>query len=106
MSGHSTPRVRIPRSARSGEGIEIRTSIEHPMETGPRMEGARAVPRDTLARLLVGMNGETVFAAGVCNGTSANPYYVIFVRMERTASSNSPGRMSADVLPARMSASA
>jgi sulfur-oxidizing protein SoxZ len=32
----SQPRIRIPRSARAGEVIEIRTLIEHPMETGLR----------------------------------------------------------------------
>lgn len=80
------PRIRIPRSARAGEVIEIRTLIEHPMETGLRHEGGRALPRDMLTRLLVRMNGETVLAAEFRNGTSANPYHVFFVRMERTSS--------------------
>jgi sulfur-oxidizing protein SoxZ len=80
MSTLSTPRIRIPRSARAGEVIEIRTLIEHPMETG--LQGPR---RDMLTRLLVRMNGETVLAAEFRNGTSANPYHVFFVRMERTS---------------------
>ena len=42
------PRIRIPRSAKPGEVIEIRTLIEHPMETG--LQGPR---RDMLTRLLV-----------------------------------------------------
>jgi sulfur-oxidizing protein SoxZ len=79
------PRIRIPRSARASEVIEIRTLIEHPMETGLRHEGARAVPRDMLTRLLVRMNGETLLAAEFRNGTSANPYHVFFVRIERTS---------------------
>ena len=82
----SPPRIRIPRSARAGEVIEIRTLIEHPMETGLRQDGGRAVPRDMLTRLLVRLNGETVLAAEFRNGTSANPYHVFFVRMERTGS--------------------
>ncbi|CAH0285563.1 thiosulfate oxidation carrier complex protein SoxZ [Roseomonas sp. CECT 9278] len=77
------PRIRIPRSARAGEVIEIRTLIEHPMETGLHQAGAR---RDMLTRLLVRMNGETVLAADVRNGTAANPYHVFFVRIERTSS--------------------
>lgn len=84
MSGLAAPRVRIPRSARPGEVIEIRTLMEHPMETGLRLDGGRAVPRDMLARLLVRMNGETVFSADLRNGTAANPHHVFFVRMERT----------------------
>ena len=78
----SPPRIRIPRSARAGEVIEICTLIEHPMETGLRQDGPR---RDMLTRLLVRMNGETVLAAEFRNGTSANPYHVFFVRMERTS---------------------
>jgi sulfur-oxidizing protein SoxZ len=80
MSTLSQPRIRIPRSARAGEVIEIRTLIEHPMETG--LQGPR---RDMLTRMLVRMNGETVLAAEFRNGTSANPYHVFFVRMERTS---------------------
>jgi sulfur-oxidizing protein SoxZ len=80
MSTLSTPRIRIPRSARAGEVIEIRTLIEHPMETG--LQGPR---RDMLTRLLVRMNGETVLAAEFRNGTSANPYHVFFVRVDRTS---------------------
>lgn len=83
VSGLSAPRVRIPRSAPPGEVIEIRTLIEHPMKTGLRTEGGRAVARDMLSRLLVRMNGETVFAADFRNGTAANPHRVIFVRVER-----------------------
>jgi sulfur-oxidizing protein SoxZ len=81
----SLPRIRIPRQARPGEVIEIRTLIEHPMETGLRHESARAVPRNMLTRLLVRMNGETVLAADLRNGTAANPYHVFFVRIERTS---------------------
>jgi sulfur-oxidizing protein SoxZ len=81
----STPRIRIPRSARAGEVIEIRTLMEHPMETGLRQDGGRTVPRDMLTRLQVRMNGETVLAAEFRNGTAANPYHVFFVRIDRTS---------------------
>ncbi len=84
MSALQQPRIRIPRSARPGEVIEIRTLIEHPMESGIRGRAEGAVPRDMLNRLLVRLNGETVFAADLGNGTSANPYHVFHVRMERT----------------------
>jgi sulfur-oxidizing protein SoxZ len=84
MSALQQPRIRIPRSARPGEAIEIRTLIEHPMESGIRGRTEGAVPRDMLNRLVVRLNGETVFAADLGNGTSANPYHVFHVRMERT----------------------
>ncbi|MBP0466628.1 thiosulfate oxidation carrier complex protein SoxZ [Roseomonas sp. PWR1] len=86
MSGAlSTPRIRIPRSARAGEVIEIRTLIEHPMQTGLHQQDGRMPPRDMLSRLMVRMNGETVLSADFRNGTSANPYHVFFVRIDRTS---------------------
>ena len=79
----SQPRIRIPRSARAGEVIEIRTLIEHPMETGLRHEAGRALPRDMLTRLMVRLNGGALFSADFQNGTSTNPYHVFFVRIEK-----------------------
>jgi len=79
------PRIRIPRSARAGEVIEIRTLIEHPMETGLRHDSGTVRPRDLLHRLLVRMNGETLFVAELRNGTSVNPYHVFFARIARTS---------------------
>jgi sulfur-oxidizing protein SoxZ len=79
------PRIRIPRQARAGEVIEIRTLVEHPMESGIRGANRTAVPRDMLTRLVVRMNGETVFAADLANGTAANPYHVFFVRVQQTS---------------------
>ncbi|MCC7429032.1 MAG: thiosulfate oxidation carrier complex protein SoxZ, partial [Alphaproteobacteria bacterium] len=39
----------MPASARAGEIVEIRTQIDHPMETGLRRdEGGRPVPRNML----------------------------------------------------------
>jgi sulfur-oxidizing protein SoxZ len=81
----SQPRIRIPRSARAGEVIEIRTLIEHPMETGLRREAGRALPRDMLTRLMVRLNGEALFAADFQNGTATNPYHVFFVRIEKSS---------------------
>jgi sulfur-oxidizing protein SoxZ len=79
------PRLRLPSTARVGEVVEIRALIEHPMETGLRRDGAgQAFARDILARFVARANGETVFAADFRNGTSANPYLVFFVRVERT----------------------
>lgn len=85
MSGSiATPRIRVPRSVRAGEVFEVRTLIEHPMETGLRHDGGRAVPRDMLTRLVVRVNGEVALQAELRNGTSANPYHVFFLRLDRT----------------------
>lgn len=80
-----TPRIRVPRTARRGEPVEIRTLIDHPMETGLRHDGSVTVQRDLLQRLVVRVNGEVALQAEFRNGTSANPYHVFFLRLERTS---------------------
>jgi sulfur-oxidizing protein SoxZ len=86
MSGSlSTPRLRVPRAVRAGEVFEVRTLIEHPMETGIRADGSRAPVRDILNRMVVRVNGEVALQAELRNGTSANPYHVFFLRLDRTS---------------------
>jgi sulfur-oxidizing protein SoxZ len=63
----------------------VRTLIEHPMETGIRVDGSRPPPRDLLDRMTVRMNGAPLIEAALRNGTAANPYHVFFVRIERTS---------------------
>ena len=81
----NAPRIRAPRSARPGEVVEVRTLLEHPMETGLRQEGGRTVPRDMLRTLLVRVNGEVALQAEFRNGSAANPFHVFFLRLERTS---------------------
>ena len=81
----ANPRIRAPRSARLGEVVEVRTLMEHPMETGLRHEAGRAIPRDMLTRMTVRMNGEAVLEAEFRNGTATNPFHVFFLRIERAS---------------------
>ncbi|WP_291297219.1 thiosulfate oxidation carrier complex protein SoxZ [Elioraea sp.] len=85
MSGLATPRVRIPRTVRAGEAFEVRTLMEHPMETGLRQDGGRTVARNMLARLAITVEGKPVFEAAFRNGTAANPFHVVHLRLSRTA---------------------
>ena len=80
----AVPRIRAPRTAKAGEIVEIRTLIEHPMETGLRSEAGKLVERDMLTRMIVRGNGETLLDAEFRNGTSANPYHVFFLRIDAT----------------------
>ncbi len=81
----ATPRIRIPRQVRAGETFEVRTLIEHPMETGLRQDGPRPIPRDLLNRLTVRVNGDIALQAELRNGTSANPFHTFFLRLDRTS---------------------
>jgi sulfur-oxidizing protein SoxZ len=80
----STPRIRMPSSARPGEVIEIRTLIDHPMETGLRHQGTQSIARRMITRFEVSADGQEIFAADLRNGTSANPYHIFFARFERS----------------------
>ncbi len=80
----SRPRVRIQSSAKAGEIVEIRTLIDHPMESGIRTGGA-PVPRNILGTFTATMNGAPLFQAEFGNGSSANPYFVFFAKVDKTS---------------------
>lgn len=69
--------INIPRQARAGEVITLRTLIQHTMETGYRPDAAGVVaPRDILRRFTCHFEGELVFEADFSPAMSANPYLV------------------------------
>ena len=48
--------------------------IQHPMETGFRLDAGRRVPRNAIHSLACRYNGETVFGAELFPAIAANPY--------------------------------
>ncbi|KGK42322.1 hypothetical protein LH51_08195 [Nitrincola sp. A-D6] len=74
-SGMSQPRVALPRSATPGEAAEIRTMINHPMETGFRDDGQGGSVAQNLVELLeVTRAGQDLLKVHFHTGTSANPF--------------------------------
>src|SRR5215471_6100864 len=71
--------INLPESAKRGEVIEIKTLIQHPMETGYRLDsnGAR-IPRDIINRFRCTYNGEDVFRAELFPAIAANPVHRVF----------------------------
>ncbi len=66
--------VFAPKTARRGEVLEIRATVQHPMETGHRSDSAGGVlPRDILRRVECRWDGELVFAADLHAAVAANP---------------------------------
>lgn len=78
-------RVRIPRTARAGETVEIRTLTRHPMETGYRRDhdGAR-VPRHIVESLRCTYDGRVVFDAELRPAIAANPYLAFTLVADRS----------------------
>lgn len=67
--------ITMPKTARRGEVIEIRTLIAHPMESGFRVDAeGRLQPRDIVRRFFCRYNGELVFSAELFPAVAANPY--------------------------------
>ena len=67
--------INLPASVRRGEVIEIRTLINHPMETGYRRDsGGELQPRDIIRRFSCRYDGELVFCAELHAAIAANHY--------------------------------
>ena len=66
--------VSVPKAARKGEVIEIRTLAAHAMETGfRRTQLGELVPRDIITRFTCLYNGVEVFSAELHSAVAANP---------------------------------
>lgn len=74
-NGMSQPRVALPRSATAGDAAEIRTMINHPMETGFRDDGQGGTHAENLVESLeVSQAGTALVKVNFHTGTSANPF--------------------------------
>lgn len=72
-------RVQLPPAAKRGEVIEVRITIQHPMETGFRYElGGKPIPKNVINRLVARYNGVEIFSAEMGSGIAANPYLSFF----------------------------
>ena len=67
--------ITVPKTARKGEVIEIRTLVSHNMETGyRRTERGVPIPRDIVRTVSCTYNGVEIFSAELYPAISANPY--------------------------------
>jgi sulfur-oxidizing protein SoxZ len=76
MAENVVPRVRVPREARAGESVSVRTLISHPMESGNRRDSAGdLIPRQIINRFTCAFNGAMVVDVEMHAGISTNPYF-------------------------------
>ncbi len=69
--------ITVPRNARRGDVVELRTLIAHPMESGFRVDSlGRTQARDILRRFSCRLDGELVFSAELHPAIAANPVIV------------------------------
>ncbi|MGY2052464.1 thiosulfate oxidation carrier complex protein SoxZ [Methylobacterium sp. JK268] len=67
--------INVPKTAKAGTTVEIKTLISHPMETGyrPGPDG-RLLPRNIITEFVCRFEDEEVFRAELFPASSANPY--------------------------------
>jgi sulfur-oxidizing protein SoxZ len=71
--------INVPKKAKRGEIIEIKTLMSHIMETGYRRTATGAiVPRDIITSFTCRYNGEEIFRADLFPAIAANPFFSFF----------------------------
>jgi sulfur-oxidizing protein SoxZ len=71
---------------RAGQPVEIRTLIQHPMETGLRLDAdGRAIPRNLVRRFTCHRGEHLLFSADLHAAVAANPYLAFWLRLPESA---------------------
>jgi sulfur-oxidizing protein SoxZ len=75
----SAPLVNVPKQAKRGEIITIKTLISHEMETGYRYSSdGKLFPRNIITDFVCTYNGEEIFRAGFFPAMAANPFLTFY----------------------------
>ncbi len=82
----SKPRVRVPKTAKKGEIITIKSLISHKMETGRRKDSktGELIPRQIINKFVCNFNGKQVFASDWHPAVSANPFMAFNFKAEES----------------------
>ena len=71
--------INVPKSAKRGDVIEIKTLMSHIMETGYRRTAeGEVVPRDIITSFTCRYNGVEIFRADLFPAIAANPFITFF----------------------------
>src|ERR1700716_1097028 len=71
--------INVPKKAKRGETIEIKTLMSHIMEPGyPNTAEGEVVPRDIITPFPCRYNGAEIFRAELFPAISANPFITFF----------------------------
>jgi sulfur-oxidizing protein SoxZ len=75
-----TPKVKFNETAAKGDILEIKTMIDHDMESGQRKDSAgKPIPRKIINKFTCTVNGKEVFRADLAPAVSANPALNFFI---------------------------
>ena len=78
-------RLKLPKEAKKGEVIEIKTLIAHIMESGQRKDkDGKIIPRKIINKFTCEFNGKPVFSASLEPAIAANPYFQFHAKVEES----------------------
>ena len=79
-----TARIVLPIARKLGEPMDVRILIQHPMETGFRLDMmGTLIPKNVIHKLSVTFNSDTVFQASLGTGISANPSLQFWMKLSQ-----------------------
>ncbi len=80
------PRIKVPKTAKKGDIIQIKTLVLHKMETGRRKDKKtkKLVPRMIINKFVATFDGKEVFSANMSPAISANPYFAFHTKATKS----------------------
>jgi sulfur-oxidizing protein SoxZ len=79
------PRVKVPRNARKGEVVLVRTLLRHRMETGLRTDDdGNLIPRHIINEFVCRYDDAVVFSMELHPAVSSSPYIEFYVLARRS----------------------
>ncbi|MBI1207098.1 MAG: thiosulfate oxidation carrier complex protein SoxZ [Azospirillum sp.] len=85
MSTAVKPRVKAPAKASKGEIFEVKTLVNHEMESGQRKDRQGAViPRKIIKKFTARYNGRVVFSCDWYPSISSNPYLAFNIKADES----------------------
>ena len=79
------PRLKLPKEAKKGDIIEIKTLMPHIMESGQRKDkDGKTIPRKIINKFACEFNGKPVFSADLDPAIAANPYLQFSAKVEES----------------------
>jgi len=84
------PRVKVPKKAKSGEIVQIKTLMSHKMETGNRKnkKTGELIPRKIINKFVCTFNGKEVLSADIHPSVAANPYMAFYAKATESGTFN------------------
>jgi sulfur-oxidizing protein SoxZ len=76
------PRLKVPKEAKKGEVIEIKSLIAHVMESGQRKDkDGKPIPRKIINKFTCEFNGKPVLSVDIEPAVAANPYMQFYAKV-------------------------